>query len=447
MAARNPPAVSRQILILLENFTYPADTRVRNEAESLAAAGHRVTVLAPRGPRQASRELLRGVDVHRYRTVWATRSPWSYALEYGIAHLQLTLRSLAQLIRGADTLHLNGPPDTLALAGLLARLLGRKVVYDMHDSGPELFRAKFGSARLHEANPNAATLNEANPNAANPNAATLNEVNPNAATLNGVVPSRGVTHSVSTLASSFLAHAMLAAQIAALRCAHHVIVTNQTQRELAIARGARSPDHVTVVRNGPRIAEFPQPSPGTPGELAAPKLIYVGTLDVQDGVLDLPDLLCAPALSAAHLTIVGEGPARQELQARCRHAGVEDRVTFTGHVPHERVSRLIAEADIGIDPAPSTELNHGSTMIKVAEYMGAGRPLVAYDLRETRRTAGDTALYAPCGQPHAFVEHILQLARDGELRLHLGQLARARALELTWDRSEEALLTVYRSLA
>jgi glycosyltransferase involved in cell wall biosynthesis len=423
MAARDTPAVARRIVILLENFTYPADTRVRNEAESLAAAGHRVTVLAPRGPHQTSRERLRGVDVRRYRTVWAGRSPWSYALEYSIAHLQLTLRSLAQLARGADTLHLNGPPDTLALAGLLARLFRGKVVYDMHDSGPELFRAKFGSAPPDEASPDEATLN-------------------------GAAPSGGTRpRSPSTLASSLLARTMLAAQVAALRCAHQVIVTNETQRELAIARGARSPDHVTVVRNGPRIAEFPEPSPGAPGELAAPKLIYVGTLDVQDGVLDLPHLLCAPPLADAHLTIVGEGPAREELLARCRHAGVEHRVTFTGHVPHERVSGLIAAADIGIDPAPGTELNHGSTMIKVAEYMGAGRPLVAYDLRETRRTARDTALYAPCGQPHAFVEHILSLARDGERRLRLGQLARARALELTWDRSEEALRTVYQRLA
>ncbi len=428
-AAPNPLAVSRQIVILLENFTYPADTRVRNEAESLAAAGHRVTVLAPRGPQQASHERLHGVDIRRYRTVWAGRSPWSYALEYGIAHLQLVSRSLAALLRGADTLHLNGPPDTLAFAGLLARLLGHNVVYDMHDSGPELFRAKFGGARLDETTPTEATPGEAAFNGAGSGATTT--------------PQR----LSSTLASSLLSRAMLAAQIAALRCAHQVIVTNETQRELAIARGARSPSDVTVVRNGPRIAEFPEPSPGTPGELPAPKLIYVGTLDVQDGVLDLPELLRAPPLAAAHLTIVGEGPAREELHARCRQAGVESRVTFTGHVPHQRVSALIADADIGIDPAPGTELNHGSTMIKVAEYMGAGRPLVAYDLRETRRTAGDAALYAPCGQPPAFVDRILTLARDGELRLRLGRLARARALELTWDRSEEALRTVYGRLA
>jgi len=225
-----------------------------------------------------------------------------------------------------------------------------------------------------------------------------------------------------------------------------VIVTNETQRELVISRGGRSPLDVTVVRNGPRALEFPEPLPARPGELSAPKLVYVGTLDVQDGVLDLPGLLAEPTLHAAHLTIVGEGAAREELLVRCKQAGVQDRVIFTGHVPHEHVARLIADADIGIDPAPPTELNHGSTMIKVAEYMGSGRPVVAYDLRETRRTAGDAALYASGGEHQHFVELICELARDGDRRLKLGRLARAQALELTWEQSERALRSVYERL-
>jgi glycosyltransferase involved in cell wall biosynthesis len=386
-ATRSAP---RRIAMLLENFTYPEDTRVRNVAESLAAAGHSIAVIAPRGRGQCARERLRGVEVHRYRMVWAGGSALSYLLEYGIAHLQLLARSGVALLRGADVLHFNGPPDTLAAAGLAARLAGRAVVYDMHDSGPELFEAKFGS--------------------------------------------------------SIAAGALRAAQRAAIRCAHQVIVTNETQRELVVSRGPRSALDVTVVRNGPRLGEFPEPLAARAGELGAPRLVYVGTLDVQDGVLELPEILSAPGLGTAHLTVVGTGAAREELEARCARAGVGDRVTFTGHVPHARVAGLIADADIGIDPAPGTELNHGSTMIKVAEYMGCGRPLVAYDLRETRRTAGDTALYAPCGDRQAFVDLVGELARDGTRRLRLGRLARERALELTWDRSEEALRAVYERL-
>jgi glycosyltransferase involved in cell wall biosynthesis len=390
-AARHDPPKSRRIVMLLENFTYPEDTRVRNEAESLAGAGHRVVVLAPRGVGQRSRESLRGVEVRRYRTVWASRSPWSYALEYGIAHLQLFVRSLAQMLRGARALHINGPPDTLAIAAISMRLVGGRVVFDMHDSGPELFEAKFGS--------------------------------------------------------SVAIRALRAAQRLAIGCADQVIVTNQTQRDLVLARAPRRfRGEVAIVRNGPRASEFPDPPPARAGQLGSPRLIYVGTLDVQDGVLELADILASPKLAEAHLTIVGDGAAREELVARVQQLGLEARVTFAGHVPHEQVAALIADADIAVDPAPGTELNHGSTMIKIAEYMGCGRPTVAYELRETVRTAASAAMYAPAGDTSAFIDCVRQLADDGKRRLELGALARERALELGWDRSERTLLEVYQRL-
>jgi glycosyltransferase involved in cell wall biosynthesis len=376
--------------MLLENFTYPQDTRVRNEAECLACAGHAITVLAPRGEGQLARERIAGVEVRRYRTVWAGRSTRSYLTEYAIAHAQLLGGSLRALLGGARILHFHGPPDTLALIGSLAQAGGARVVYDMHDSAPELFAAKFGSSPA-------------------------------------LRPLR-------------------AAQDAAIRWADEVIVTNETQRELVASGGKASGKSVTIVRNGPRIAEFPEPPAPRAGSLTTPELVYVGTLDVQDGVLALAELMCTASLSGARLTIVGDGAAREALAARCHELGVGDRVTFTGRVAHERVAALTAAADICVDPAPGTELNHGSTMIKIAEYMACGRPTVAYELRETRRTAGDCALYAPCGDIVAFAEQIQALAQGPEQRLQLGEMARTRAMKLTWDRSEQALLGVYAAL-
>jgi glycosyltransferase involved in cell wall biosynthesis len=383
---------ARRVVMLLENNPYPQDTRVRNEAEALTEAGFHVTVLAPRGPAQPRAELVNGVEVRRFPIVWAGDSPISYLAEYAIAHIQLLARSLLALARGARVLHVHGPPDTLFVAGILARAARRKVVFDLHDSGPELFRAKFG----------------------------------------------GSPAALATLR---------AAQRQAIRCASHVVVTNESQRELVHRHGRRCGHEVSVVRNGPRAREFATPSPPRPGALAAPRLVYVGALDTQDGVLELGDLLAAPSLERATLTIVGDGPVRARLHERCRELAVDPRVNFTGQVPHADVPRLIAEADIGIDPAPGTELNHGSTMIKVVEYMGAGRPLVAYALRETRRSAGDAALYAPCGDPAAFAALIASLARDGERRLRMAEVARARARELAWERSARVLHHAYERLA
>jgi glycosyltransferase involved in cell wall biosynthesis len=382
----------RRVVMLLENNPYPQDTRVRNEAESLTEAGLRVTVVAPRGPGQPAREWISGVEVRRFRMVWAGRSSMSYAVEYAVAHVQLIARALIELARGARILHFHGPPDTLFLAGIVARIARRKVVFDLHDSGPELFGAKFGASRTVVA-------------------------------------------------------ALRAAQRGAIRCASHVIVTNESQLELVCRRGDGCDRRVSVVRNGPRSREFAEPPPPRGGMLDAPRLVYVGALDSQDGVLELSDLLTDPALAEATLTIVGDGPVREELLARCRETGVASRVTFTGRVPHAQVPRLIAAADIGIDPAPGTELNHGSTMIKVVEYMGAGRPLVAYELRETRRSAGEAALYAPCGERGTFAALVAELARDGERRVQMAGLARTRSLGLAWEHQARVLNDVYERLA
>lgn len=382
----------RRVVMLLENNPYPQDTRVRNEAEALTEAGLLVTVVAPRSRAQTAHECINGVEVRRYRTLWAGTSSWSYLAEYAIAHVQLLARGLLALGKGARVLHFHGPPDTLFVAGVFARMARRKVVFDLHDSAPELFLAKFGG-------------------------------------------------------SAGALRMFRAAQRGAIRSASHVIVTNESQRELVRNRGGRPAVDVSIVRNGPRAREFGEPPPPRPGALDRPRLIYVGALDTQDGVLALPDLLSAPVLASATLTIVGDGPVREEVRARCCRLGIEGRVRFTGQVPHAEIPRLIAEADIGVDPAPGTELNHGSTMIKVVEYMGAGRPLVAYELRETRRSAGDAALYAPCGEPDAFALLIASLAADGELRLQMAATARSRSLSLSWERQAQTLREVYERLA
>ena len=293
-------------------------------------------------------------------------------------------------LRSTTVVHIHNPPDTLFASGMLARLLGRRVVYDLHDLAPELFAAKFGSRKVEAV--------------------------------------------------------LVGAQRLAMWTASRVVVTNETQRELAIERGRVARDHVALVRNGPRRATLEIGDAPRPGALEEPRLVFVGALDVQDGVLELADLLTHPGLSRATLTVIGDGPSRPDLERRAAELGVADRLVLTGRVEHARVPALIAEADIAVDPAPGTPLNHGSTMIKVSEYLAAGRPVVAYDLRETRRTAGEAALYAPCGDPGAFAALVASLAADGALRERQHQSARKRAPELVWEHSAPALVALYAGL-
>ena len=72
-------------------------------------------------------------------------------------------------------------------------------------------------------------------------------------------------------------------------------------------------------------------------------------------------------------------------------------------------------------------------MIKVVDLVAAGRPVVAFDVAQTRRTAGDTALYAECGNLDQFASLVNRIAEDDVLRESLAERARRRAKELVWS--------------
>ena len=68
-------------------------------------------------------------------------------------------------------------------------------------------------------------------------------------------------------------------------------------------------------------------------------------------------------------------------------------MTFTGRVPDEVVAEVLSTADLGLSPDPLNPLNDVSTMNKTMEYMAFELPVVAFDLKETRVSADDAAVY------------------------------------------------------
>lgn len=394
-AARRSQGRAIGVVMLLENNPYPADVRVRAEAESLAAAGYAVRVIAPRASGQARREQIAGVKVERFALPATPGNRAGFFAEYLIANVQLYLRGARALLRGARVVHLHNPPDTLFGVGMLARMLRRRVVFDHHDLAPELLESKFGAGAL------------------------------------------------VTVLRLF--------ERATFRVAHAVLATNGSYAAVALERGRVPADRIAVVRNGPRAATIAPPGDdGRDGVLEDVHVVFLGEMEAQDGVDILPAMLAQlrgrHALAGARLTCIGPGTLRPSLEAAFAQAGLAGAVTFTGRVAHDAVPGLLAQADVCIDPAPPSSLNDRSTMIKIAEYLAAARPVVAFALTETRRTAGDAAIYTVQDTPVALAEAIAGLARDPAARAALVRRARTRAPALTWAHSEPVLLEVYARL-
>ena len=124
--------------------------------------------------------------------------------------------------------------------------------------------------------------------------------------------------------------------------------------------------------------------------------------------------------------------------------GIADIVEFRGWVGDEFIQRCLSTADVCLSPDPMNPFNNVSTMNKVVEYMAMGRPIVSFDLVETRVSAGDAAVYVEANDELAFAKAIDALLRDPERRRQMGELGRRRVEhELSWEVSRRALVRFY----
>ena len=120
---------------------------------------------------------------------------------------------------------------------------------------------------------------------------------------------------------------------------------------------------------------------------------------------------------------------------------------FTGYIPDDDVLAIRSTADLCVAPDPKHELNDVSSMNKVVEYMTLAKPLVAYDLREVRASAGEAAVYARPNDPLDFANKIVELLASPERRRAMGEAGRAHVEStLAWEHQSAVLLAMYRDL-
>lgn len=384
--------------MLLENESYPADSRVLLQAQSLVGAGYRVSVICPTDEHSTRRsETIDQVRVFRYPKPPHIDGLIGYVFEYGYSILMQFLISLYVFLRhGFDAIHMHTPPDMNAIIPAFYKLFGKKFVYDLHDLSPELYQAQ----RNGEGNK--------------------------------------------------LLHALLLRfERFASRTANVLIATNETQRDVQIKRCGANPSKCYVVRNGPNKA-FMKAVTAKP-ELRKSgcfNIGYVGVIGVQDGV----DFL----VRAAHLLltehkrtdfqviIVGNGPAVADLKSLVTSLKLVDYFLFTGMIPFAEVPDYIAAFDVCSTPDPSNSYNDSCTTIKTMEYMAIGKPVVCFATSENIKTAGESALYATNNDVKQYAVLLEQLMDDARLRSEMGQIGRRRVENgLTWDHQAAELIRAY----
>ena len=181
-----------------------------------------------------------------------------------------------------------------------------------------------------------------------------------------------------------------------------------------------------MVRTGPDPTVMKATAPVPAERRGRPHLVaYLGVMGPQDGV----DVALAAADHVVHglgrtdvsFTLMGGGDCYDDLVAERDRLGLQDYVELPGRVPDAYVSDVLSTADVGLSPDPLNPLNDVSTMNKTMEYMAFGLPVVAFDLVETRVSAGDAAVYAdPASGAQGLAEALVGLLDDDASRSRMG---------------------------
>ncbi len=390
-----------KVLLLVENLSFPTDRRVWPEAKALHDAGFQVSVISPKGIGRddESYACIDGIFVYRYRLPITGNKYLSYIVEAGLSLLMTFLLSLKVLFRhGFDVIHAANPPDLFFLIGLFYRPWGKKYIFDQHDLSPEMFKVKF-----------------------------KDRVKP-------------------------LYRLLLFFEACSYRTAHLVITSNTSQKKKALERGGCDPAKVFVVRNGPDLKNVNPVDPEP--ELKGGRdylLAYVGVMSVQDGVeyalYALHELVHKRGRRDVSLALLGDGDRAPALHRLASELELDEFVNFAGWTESKDVLRYLTVADIGLSPDPANGLNEYSTMIKTMEYMAMGKPVVAFDLAETRLSAQGAALYAVPNLVEDLADKIEILLNNEKLRLEMGTIGRKRVEErLSWGHAKKNLLLAYARL-
>jgi glycosyltransferase involved in cell wall biosynthesis len=383
--------------MIVENGNYPGDPRVATEARTLRDWGYAVTVIGPNDKTVSNQRTIDGVKVYQFPHIHFFSGILGYTLEYGSAALAIaTLTAYVCITQGFDIVHVANPPDFIVPLVSIYKLFGKRIIFDQHDLTPELYAARFSH-----------------------------------------------TNAILLWMQTLL-------ERLSYRLADHSIVTNESYRAIALGRGGCLRSEVTIVRNGPDLDRLPAQEVDEELRKRAPHIIvFAGIVGYQDGL----DCLCR-ALN--HLrsslgrkdflcVVLGDGDALRDIQVLARQLDLDSNIWFAGWISDRDLYwRYLATADICVSPEPSNSYNDRSTFVKIMEYMAVGKPIVAFDLPESRLSAGRAALFVTPNNEPEFAAKLNQLMDRPDLRRSMGEFARRRIeSDLAWRYSIPQLASVY----
>ena len=369
---------------------YPNDVRVRRECEALADRGDSVDLICLRKNGERSREQIDNVEVRRLPVQHNRgQGPLGYIKEYlsFFFRAAFTLTRL-YLTRKYPIIQVHNLPDFLVFVTLIPKLLGAKVVLDMHDITPELFQSLYG------------------------------------------ISDGSKTFRLLTFVEQL-----------SLFYADLVITVNKNIRDLFLTRNQIA-HKLEVVMNAPDPRYFNENGSATNGIKGAFKLFLHGQILRRynfESALEGFDL-ARREIPELELDIYGDGERQyiDELQEFVLARGIREDVRFHNRVPVERVPDLIRKADLGLVPCEKDVfVDKVMLPVRLLEYVTMGLPAVVSRVGTVESYFGESEVaYYPYDDPRALARQIVELYRNPKRRTEMARRAKNAFRSYEWPRMQ-----------
>ena len=375
---------------------YEGDNRVRRYAESLVQRGDQVEAIALRRPGQAAYEVIRGVQVYRIQERSINESgPLSYLVKLLLFFFRSTaLLAWRHLQTPYGLIHVHSVPDFQVFSTIVPRLLGAKVILDIHDIVPEFYAGKFNVSE-----------------------------------------------------KSLVFRALLLVERLSIAFSSHVIIANHLWETKLLRRAVRT-EKCTPMINYPDLSIFFQRPRGDsfPGRFV---LCYPGSLNWHQG-LDVAIRameLTRTQVPEAFLLIIGDGPEREALRSSIREANLEDRVELRDRMPLEKIAEVMASVDLGVVPKRSDSFGNEAFSTKIMEFMAMGVPVLASETKIDRYYFNDDLVhFFKSGDAEDLAKKIVELVHDAARREKLRRNAAVFIAKNTWDVKKQEYLDLVERL-
>jgi len=375
---------------------YEADNRVRRYAEALARRGDTVEVIALSHAERPDKAEINGVRVHN---IQKRKLNEKTKLDYLFRTTLFLVRSFIFLTRQHlkapyQFIHVHSVPDYEVFAALIAKILGARVVLDIHDIVPEFYAGKFGG-------------------------------NQKSAVFRALV-------FVEKLCCAF---------------SDHVIISNDLWAEKLTGRSVKQKKCLTLL-NYPDPFIFHSRHPAK-NEKAPFTLLYPGTLNWHQG-LDIAiramALVKKQALSA-ELHIYGRGPEEHNLKALASSLDLQACVKFFGILSLEEVAERMEAADAGLVPKRADGFGNEAFSTKIFEFMALGVPVIVSRTRIDQYYFDDSlVLFFEPGSPDDLAEKIASCVKDRQFAQGRAENAAPFIRKNTWDVKQSLYFNLVDSL-